>query len=117
MASSAVAAWPRPAILSQNGLPVHNFNLFVFLIFAAIAGLVYEVLSRGLTPNSSFLDFVVVVGAIFLTFVIFMLIFVAISFRRMSNPLDDLVDASSKVAEGDYTSTCRRKRAALACAH
>jgi signal transduction histidine kinase len=79
------------------------FNLFVFLIFAAIAGLVYEVLSRGLTPNSSFLDFVVVVGAIFLTFVIFMLIFAAISFRRMFNPLDDLVDASSKVAEGDYT--------------
>jgi signal transduction histidine kinase len=79
------------------------FNLFVFLIFAVIAGLVYGVLSRGLTPNSSFFDFVIVVGAIFLTFVISMLIFAAISFRRMFNPLDELVDASGKVAEGDYT--------------
>jgi two-component system OmpR family sensor kinase/two-component system sensor histidine kinase BaeS len=56
-----------------------------------------------LTPNSSFFDFVIVVGAIFLTFVIVMLIFAALNFRRMFNPLDELVDASGKVAEGDYT--------------
>ncbi len=79
------------------------FNVFVFLIFAAIAGVVYGVLSHGLTPNSSFFDFVIVVGAIFLTFIIVMLIFVAMNFRRMFNPLDELVDASGKVAEGDYT--------------
>jgi two-component system sensor histidine kinase BaeS len=61
------------------------------------------VLSHGLTPNSSFFDCVIVVGAIFLTFIIVMLIFVAMNFRRMFNPLDELVDASGKVAEGDYT--------------
>jgi signal transduction histidine kinase len=94
---------PHNPFFRRMGCLFIVFNLAVFVIFAAIAGLVYGVLSRGLTTNSSFFDFVIVVGTVFLTFIIVMLIFAAMNFRRMFNPLDELVDASNKVAEGDYT--------------
>jgi signal transduction histidine kinase len=79
------------------------FNLFLFFLFAVIAGLVYGFLSSGLTPRAPIFDFIVVAGAIFISVMIGMTVFWGRNFRRMFTPLDELVDASGKVAEGDYT--------------
>lgn len=79
------------------------FNLFAFVIFAAITVLIYGVLSRGLTPNTPFFDLLLAAGAIFISLVIGMSILGARNFRRTFYRLDELVDASNKVAEGDYT--------------
>jgi signal transduction histidine kinase len=42
-------------------------------------------------------------GVLFVAFVVGMTVLAARNFRRMFNPLDELVEASAKVAEGDYT--------------
>lgn len=79
------------------------FNLVGILVFAIIAGVAYNALYRGATPNSAFFDFILTVGLLFIAFVIGMAVLAARNFRRMFNPLDELVDASNKVAGGDYT--------------
>ena len=79
------------------------FNLFFLVIFAVIAGVVYNALYQGVTPRTPFFDFILTAGAFFILFVIGMAILTARNFRQMFNPLDTLVDASAKVAEGDYT--------------
>ena len=103
--------WPPKRWEHMRGRPFFRrmgclfivFNLFLFLIFAIIAGLVYTVLSRGLTPNTPFFDLILITSAIFISLIVGMVILAARTFRRMFNPLDELVDASGKVAEGDYT--------------
>ena len=79
------------------------FNLFGFLIFAVILGFIYNALYRGVTPNSAIFDFILTGGAIFIGLVVGTAIFGARNFRRTVYRLDELVDASNKVAEGDYT--------------
>jgi two-component system, OmpR family, sensor histidine kinase BaeS len=79
------------------------FNLFGFLIFAAITALVYVAVYRGLTPSTPFFDLILTAGVFFILFVIGMSILGVRNFRRTFYRLDELVDASNKVAEGDYT--------------
>ena len=79
------------------------FNLFGFLIFAVITALVYSLVNRGLTPSTPFFDLILTAGVFFLLFVIGISILGARNFRRTFYRLDELVDASNKVAEGDYT--------------
>lgn len=94
---------PHNPFFRRMGCLFITFNLFVFLIFALIAGVVYSVLSRGLTPNSPIFDYILAIGAVIISVVIGMVILGIRNVRRMFNPLDELVDASGKVAEGDYS--------------
>ena len=85
------------------------FNLFLFLIFAVVIGLVYTWLYQGVTPENPFFDFILTAGVFFILFVIAMAVLGARNFRRTFHLLDDLVDASGKVAEGDYTVRVKAK--------
>ena len=78
-------------------------NLAGFTMFALLLGLAYMALYRGLTPTSPLFDFILTGGVLFLAIVIGLMFLAARNFRRMFNPLDELVDASQKVAEGNYT--------------
>jgi signal transduction histidine kinase len=77
-------------------------NLFLIVIFGLFAGLVFAVFERGgdLTRPAAWL---VPVGFVFVFFVLGLTFMAARNIRRMSTPLDELVEASNKVAEGDYS--------------
>jgi two-component system, OmpR family, sensor kinase len=78
------------------------FNMLGFIIFASILGLVLSSLGiiRISTPQFQwFLPLVIIV----LVFGITIAVFAARNLRRVSRPLDALVDASNKVAEGDFS--------------
>ena len=79
------------------------FNLFVFLIFAVITGLIYNAIYQGVAPRNPFYDLILSAGVFIILFIIGMAFLGARSFRRTFHSLDELVDASNKVAEGDYT--------------
>jgi signal transduction histidine kinase len=78
------------------------FNLFLILIFGLFIGLVISAFYRGgdLTRPLAWL---VPVGIVFVVFMMGLTFLAARNIRRISNPLDDLVDASNKVADGDYS--------------
>jgi len=78
------------------------FNFIGFVVFAAILGLVLHSLGVIQIPTQRF-AWVLPWGLIFLGFVVFVFVVAARNFRRLSNPLDALVDASNKVAEGDFS--------------
>ena len=78
------------------------FNLFGFIIFASILGLVLSALGivRISAPQFQwFLPLVVLILVVGITIAAF----AARNLRRVSRPLDALVDASNKVAEGDFS--------------
>jgi len=79
------------------------FNLILILFFVLLAGLIYGFLSFGLIPKAPIYDFVLVAGAVLVFILIGLVILGAGGFRRTFHQLDELVDASNKVAEGDYT--------------
>jgi signal transduction histidine kinase len=78
-------------------------NLVGFILFALLLGLAYTALYQGLTPSSPLFDYILTGGVLFIAFVLGLMFLAARNFRRMFNPLDELVDASHKVAEGNYT--------------
>jgi signal transduction histidine kinase len=78
------------------------FNLFGFAFFATILGLILN--SLGVIQISApqfqwFLPLTI----LFLAFVIAIAALAARNLRRVSRPLDELVEASNKVAEGDFS--------------
>src|SRR5258706_3432817 len=107
-------AWPPSDRRSWRRMGSHNpffrrfgcifliFNLFGFLFFASILGLVLS--SFGIIRISApqfqwFLPLTI----LFLVFVIVVAALAARNLRRVSRPLDELVEASNKVAEGDFS--------------
>ncbi len=78
------------------------FNLLLLSFFALLAGLLYSFLSSGLTPRAPIYDFVLVAGTVLVIILIGLVILGAGGFRRTFHQLDELVEASHKVAEGDY---------------
>ena len=78
------------------------FNLLALVFFGIVVGVVISALDRGGYPNNP-LNWVFPLGAIFLSFVVGMAILATRNIRRMSNPLDELVEASGKVAEEDFS--------------
>jgi len=78
------------------------FNLFVIIFFGIIIGVVISSLNRGEFPVTT-LGWVLPLGGAIFVFVVAMSVLAARNIRRMSNPLDQLVNASNKVAEGDYS--------------
>lgn len=79
------------------------FNLLGFVIFAVILGLIYNALYSGFTPDSPVFDFILTGGVIFIALIVGTAFFGARNFKRTFYRLDELVDASSRVAEGDYS--------------
>jgi len=78
------------------------FNIFSFVIFGSVVGLILN--SLGIIRISApqvqwFFPFVL----LFLIFAITMAALATRNLRRVSRPLDELVEASGKVADGDYS--------------
>lgn len=85
------------------------FNLFGFLFFASILGLVLNALGiiRISAPQFQwFLPLVIIV----LVFGITIAAFAARNLRRVSRPLDELVEASNKIAQGDFSARVEDER-------
>jgi signal transduction histidine kinase len=72
------------------------------IFFGIVIGTLISALDRGGYPSNP-LNWILPIGAIFVTFIIGMSILAARNIRRMFSPLDELVEASNKVAEGDYS--------------
>lgn len=102
--------WPPKRWRHMRGNPFFRrmgclfvlFNLFAFVFFGIVIGVIISTLDRGWSPNHP-LNWLLPLGAIFLVFVVGMSVLAARNIRRMSRPLDELVEASSKVAEGDFS--------------
>ncbi|MGE5373512.1 MAG: sensor histidine kinase [Bacteroidota bacterium] len=77
-------------------------SLFLIVVFGLFAGLVFSALARGGDPTRP-LTWLIPVGVVFLFLVLGLIVLAARNIRRMSRPLDELVEASNKVAEGDYS--------------
>jgi len=78
-----------------------NFIGFVITIFVVSFILNYFGIAH--ISIGSFSWLLIPVGIAFAFFVVALLVFASIRLRRMSMPLDELLEASSKVAEGDYS--------------
>jgi len=78
------------------------FNFVGFAVFASMLGLILHSLGAIQFPTQGF-TFILPWGFIFFALIVFMFVVAARNFRRISSPLDDLVDASNRVAEGDFT--------------
>ena len=88
--------------LRRLGCVFAMFNMFSLIFIAVIGGLVLNAFG---IVHFSFDQFqwLLPVGGIFFAIVVSMLVLSALNLRRMSMPLDDLLDASNKVAEGDFS--------------
>ena len=78
------------------------FNFFSVTVFLVVIGYVlhtFGIIRFSANQFQWFRPFVI----IFIIFVIAAFVRVAFNLRRMSVPLDDLVDASNKVADGDFS--------------
>ena len=78
------------------------FQLFGFLFFASMLGLILN--SLGIIRISiPHFQWFLPITILFFVFVISMAALAARNLRRVSRPLDELIDASGKVAEGDFS--------------
>jgi len=78
------------------------FNFIGFALFATILGVILNAL--GIVQISiSQLQWFLPVGILFLIFVFVIGVLATRNLRRVSRPLDELVEASNKVAEGDFS--------------
>jgi signal transduction histidine kinase len=88
--------------LRRLGCVFAMFNMFSLIFIAVIVGLVLKAFG---IVHFSFDQFqwLLPFGGVFFAIVVSMLVLSALNLRRMSMPFDDLLDASNKVAEGDYS--------------
>ncbi|MEP7134844.1 MAG: HAMP domain-containing sensor histidine kinase [Chloroflexota bacterium] len=84
-----------------------NFISFVATIF--VVSLLLNYFGIAHISIGSFSWLLIPVGIAFVFFVVALLIFASVRLRRMSMPLDELLDASGKVAEGDYSARVDEK--------
>jgi len=92
----------RNPFFRRMGCLFFLFNLVGLVFFGIFLGTIISTLNRGGYPNDRF-SWLLPLGAILIAFIIGMSIIAARNIRRMSNPLDELVEASNKVAEGEYS--------------
>ena len=88
--------------LRRLGCVFAIFNIFSLIFIAAVIGLILNAFGIVHFSVDQF-QWLLPFGGVFFAIVIAMLILSAFYLRRMSMPLDDLLDASNKVAEGDYS--------------
>ena len=79
------------------------FNLFSLVFIAALVGLILNAFGIIHFSVNQFQSVLAPLGGVFFAVVIAMLVLSALDLRRMSMPLDDLLEASNKIAEGDYS--------------
>src|SRR6476660_1513751 len=78
------------------------FNLIGFVLLFSISAFILNVLGvRHISGNQY--NLLLPAGIIFLIFTVLIIIFATRNLRRISKPLDELVEASNKVADGDYS--------------
>ncbi len=92
----------RNPFFRRMGCIFFAFNFFGLIIFGIVIGTIISTLSKG-GYSGNVLGWLLPLAVIFVIFIIAISIFAARNIRRMSNPLDELVEASNKVAEGDYS--------------
>src|SRR5271157_3895393 len=78
------------------------FNMFSLIFIVVVVGLVLNAFGIVHFSVNQF-QWLLPFGGVFFAIVVAMLILSALNLRRMSVPLDDLLDASNKVAEGDFS--------------
>src|SRR5690349_2867725 len=78
------------------------FNLIGFVILFSISAFILNVLGV-LHISGNQYNLLLPAAAIFFVFLVAALVFATRNLRRMSRPLDELVEASNKVAQGDYS--------------
>jgi signal transduction histidine kinase len=78
------------------------FQIFGFLLFASIFGLILNGLGV-IQFSSPHFQWFLPLTMLFFVFVISMAALAARNLRRVSRPLDELVEASNKVADGDFS--------------
>ncbi len=86
----------------RMGLVFAIFNLFSIIFFVAIVGFILNAIGIIHFSGDQF-QWLVPFGRVFFAIVVAILILSVLNIRRMSMPLDDLLDASNKVAEGDFS--------------
>jgi len=78
------------------------FNLFGFALFATLLGLILD--SLGIIQISvPQLQWFLPIGVLFIIVIVAVGALATRNLRRVSRPLDELVEASNKVAEGDFS--------------
>src|ERR1044071_2844792 len=92
----------RNPFFRRMGFIFFAFNFFGLIIFGIVIGTIISTLSRG-GFSGNLLSWLLPVAAIFVIFILGISFLAARNIRRMSNPLDELVEASNKVADGDYS--------------
>lgn len=98
----------RNPFLRRLGCFIAVFNLFGFLLFAAIIGIVLNALGV-LHFSLDRFQWVLPLAGIFFVLVLATLFRAVRSLRRMTIPLDGLLNASNQVAEGDYSARVDEK--------
>jgi len=77
-------------------------NLIGFVLLFSISAFILNILGVIHIAGNQF-DLLVPAGAVFFLFTVLIIVFATRNLRRISKPLDELVDASNKVADGDYS--------------
>jgi signal transduction histidine kinase len=85
------------------------FNFIGLVVFIFVVSYILNYFGIAHISIGSFSWLLIPVGILFAFFVIALLVFASIRLRRMSMPLDELLDASNKVAEGDYSARVQEK--------
>jgi len=78
------------------------FNIIGFAVFSTIVGLILHALGIIHISAQTF-QWIFPLGALLLIFIATTFVFATRNLRRVSRPLDELVEASNKVAEGDFS--------------
>jgi signal transduction histidine kinase len=78
------------------------FNLIGFVILFSISAFILNVLGVVHISGNQY-SLLLPAAVILFALVVLVFVFAARNLRRMSRPLDELVDASNKVADGDYS--------------
>src|SRR4029078_12607255 len=92
----------RNPFFRRMGCIFFAFNFFGLIIFGIVIGTIISTLSKG-GYSGNVLGWLLPLAVIFVILIMSISIFADRNIRLMSNPLDERVEASNKVAEGDYS--------------
>lgn len=92
----------RNPFFRRMGCAFLVFNLIGFVILFSISAFILDVLGVVQISGNRY-SLLLPAGVLIFVFVALTFVFATRNLRRMSRPLDELVEASNKVAEGDYS--------------
>jgi len=99
---------PNP-FFRRVGCLFRIFNFIGFVVAIFIVTFVLDYFGIAHISISSFSWLLIPIGVFLAIFVVALLVFASVRLRRMSMPLDELLDASNKIAEGDYSARVEEK--------